>query len=87
MPGCKYKIRDRVMVPTVFGVQGIVTSCLESIESESVYTIRWFDLNATPVNEHFSESDVSAAQPTVAALPDNEMKLPKARSKSRNKRK
>lgn len=71
MPGCIYKIRDRVMVPTVDGVQGIITSCLESIESESVYTIRWFDLNAVPVSEHFKESDVMTANvPSKTFLPD-----------------
>lgn len=71
MPGCIYKIRDRVMVPTVDGVQGIVISCLESIDSESVYGVRWFDRNAQPISESFKESEIVAAQPVAAApLPD-----------------
>lgn len=71
MPGCIYKIRDRVMVPTVDGVQGIITSCLESIDSESVYGVRWFDRNAQAVSGLFPEADIVTAQPvTVAPLPE-----------------
>jgi hypothetical protein len=67
MPGCIYKIRDRLMVPGVEGVQGIVIACLESIANESVYTLKWFDLNAEPVEDSFTESTIKAAQ---APAPD-----------------
>jgi uncharacterized protein YodC (DUF2158 family) len=87
MPGRIYKIRDRVMVPTVDGVQGIITSCLESIDSESVYGVRWFDRNAQPISESFKEADIVAAQPAATpAIPTVDF-APKAKPAKKRSRK